>query len=405
MTSDNLYVWVHLPHAAEPTIAGYLEITTTPAGSVGRFNYGQSYLNLPNAIPIDPVALPLKKGVETFTALNGFPGIILDAGPDAWGKRVIDRLKGHQPNLIGYLLLNDPGRAGALSFSKQPDEAPTPLQSREFTLAELMSAAEAVESNQPVDQELLKALHPGSGGARPKCTLIENDTTWIAKFSSIDDRFISMPRLEHATMTLARSCGIHAAATQIRQINGKDICLVQRFDRQHQQGTITRCGFISARTVFFDDPAYASVATGSYQRLSRWMPRFGATINDKQQLFRRLVFNVVVRNDDDHELNHGLVHLQHDQYALAPAYDIVPNLQPRPVNHHALLIGDASAGTIANLLSIAEDFALNKTAALTIIQEIEAQVLNTWQDIFYEAGFGDEDIRKVAPVLRPIPSK
>ena len=135
------------------------------------------------------------------------------------------------------------------------------------------------------------------------------------------------------------------------------------------------------------------------------MPRFGATINERQQLFRRLVFNVVVRNDDDHELNHGLVHLQHDQYALAPAYDIVPNLQPRPVNHHALLIGDASAGTIANLLSISEDFALNKTEALTIIQEIEAQVLNTWQDIFYEAGLGDEDIRKVAPVLRPIPSK
>jgi len=404
MISDNLYVWVHLPNATEPTIAGYLEITTTAAGKVGRFNYGQTYLRVPNAIPIDPVALPLKKGVETFTSLNGFPGVILDASPDAWGKRVIDRLKGQQANHIGYLLLNDPGRTGALSFSKQANETPAPLQSLEFDLATLMSAAEAVEANQPVDSALLKALHPGSGGARPKCNIIEQDATWIAKFPSIDDRFINIPRLEHATMMLARTCGIDAAATQIRQINGKDICLVQRFDRQHQQGQITRRSFISARTVFYDDPSYAAVATGSYQRLSRWIPRFGATINDKQQLFRRLVFNVVVRNDDDHELNHGLVHLQRDKYALAPAYDIVPNLQIRPVNHHALLIGASSAGTVANLISIAEDFALSQAEALLIVRDIEEQVLSTWQDIFYEAGFGDEDIRKIAPIFRPIPT-
>lgn len=403
MTSENVYIWVHLPDASEPIIAGRLEVTTGAAGSIGRFNYGQSYLNNPRAVPIDPVALPLRQGIQTFTSLNGYPGAILDAGPDAWGKRVIDRLYGKQNHPLGYLLLNDAGRSGCLSFSTKVDEPPASPHCHAFDLANLMSAAVAVETNQPVDQALLKALSPSSGGARPKCTMVENGVTWIAKFPSVDDRYISVPRLEHATMRLAQSCGINTAETRLCEINGNDVCLVRRFDRVELEGNITRRGFLSARTVFYDDPGFAAVATGSYQRLSRWMPRFGATLEDQKQLYRRLVFNVVVRNDDDHELNHGLIHQRNDQFVLAPAYDLVPNLQTRPTNYHALLIGASGAGTVANLMDVAEDFALSKEQALSIVRDIEALVLNTWQDIFYEAGFGDEDIRKVESVFRPIP--
>lgn len=410
-SSDSLYVWVYLPGASAPVVAGRLEGSATPAGHIGRFNYGQSYLSRADAIPIDPVALPLAKGSRTFTGLNGFPGAILDACPDAWGKRVIDRLQGKQANPVGYLLFNDPGRAGCLAFSQQPDQSPTLLESREFDLAELLAAAQAVEADRFVDPELLKALNPGSGGARPKCNIVEQGVTWIAKFPSLDDRYISVPRLEHATMMLAKSCGVDVAETQIREVDGKDICLVRRFDRlpqnnshQDAQGASTRRGFLSARTVFYDDPAYAAVATGSYQRLSRWLPRFGATRAEQQQLFLRMVFNVVVRNDDDHEQNHGLVHVRADQFGLAPAYDIVPNLLARPVNYHALLIGGSGAGTVANLAAVAENFALSRNEALEIVESIESQVLNTWQDIFYEAGFGDEDIRKVEPIFRALPT-
>ena len=233
--------------------------------------------------------------------------------------------------------------------------------------------------------------------------IVLDDATWIAKFSSVEDRFISILRLEHATMLLARWCGIDAAETKMHQINGQDICLVRRFDRMHQNGQITRRGFLSARTVFYDDPGFAAVATGSYQRLARWMPRFGAGQADKEQLFKRMVFNVVVRKDDDNDQNHGLVHVGNGRFVLAPAYDIVPNLQPRLVNHHALLIGDSAAGTIENLMGIAESFGLGKDQALSLIQAIEAQVLGHWQEVFYEAGFADEDIRKVAPIMRPIP--
>ena len=133
------------------------------------------------------------------------------------------------------------------------------------------------------------------------------------------------------------------------------------------------------------------------------MPRYGASRADQQQLFVRMVFNAVVRNDDDHEQNHGLVDVRADQFRLAPACDIVPNLQPRPVNYHALLIGGSGAGTVANLVSVAEDFALGKDEAIDIIKSIESQVLKTWQDIFYEAGFGDEDLRKIEPIFRALP--
>lgn len=257
----------------------------------------------------------------------------------------------------------------------------------------------------PVADALLNALSPGSGGARPKCMVVLDGATWIAKFASVEDRFISVPLLEHATMLLARECGIEAAETRIEQINGQDVCLVRRFDRVHQHGQITRRGFLSARTVFYDDLCFAAVATGSYQRLARWMPRFGAGRVDKEQLFRRMVFNVIVRNDDDHDQNHGLVQQGDGQFVLAPAYDIVPNLQPRLVNYHALLIGDSAAGTVENLLSVAKDFGLSRDQAHEIFQAIEAQVLAQWQEVFYEAGFGDEDIRKIAPVLRPIPQR
>jgi len=195
MTSEVLYVWAHLPGQGDPVVAGRLEVSRTAAGPVGRFNYGQSYLSRPDAIPLDPLALPLKKGVETFTQLGGYPGVVMDACPDLWGKRVIDRLKGPQVFPRGYLLLNDPGRSGCLSFSTQPDEVPGPLASREFALSELLTAAEAVEADRPVDPELLRALHPGTGGARPKCNLIQDGEVWIAKFPSADDRLISIPRL------------------------------------------------------------------------------------------------------------------------------------------------------------------------------------------------------------------
>ncbi len=404
MMPSSLFVWNLLPGASTPVVAGRLDFDETATGSVGTFVYGRSYLGRQDALPIDPVTLPLHPGAKEFTALGGFPAVILDACPDRWGIKVIDRLSGKLKFPIGYLLMNDPGRSGSLAFSTAASDLPVELESREFALEQLLDAAEAIEAERPVDSELLKALHPGTGGARPKCNIVADGAVWIAKFPSLGDApGISTPRLEHATMQLAVVCGIQSAATRIEHIGCREVCFVKRFDRTvTADGRIERHGFVSARTVFYADPGFATMGTGSYGRLARWMTRYGCEVSEQQQLFRRMVFNVAVRNSDDHELNHGLVHDQ-GRYRLAEAYDILPVMTANRVHHQALLIGDSAAGTVENLLSNASAFGLSREEAKSILREVEEAIQAHWQDVFYSAGFGDKEIKRIDRYFAAIP--
>ena len=400
---SSLFIWNFLPGATKPIVAGRLDIERTAAGTLGSFVYGRSYLALEESVPLDPVTLPLTPGSKEFTTPGGFPGVVLDACPDRWGIKVIDRIEGKKDFPLGYLLMNDPGHAGSLAFSTSSVEPPVELVSREFLLPELLDAAEAVEADSPVDPELLKALHPGTGGARPKCNIVADDAVWIAKFPSLDDApWISIPRLEHATMRLAADCGIRAAQTRIETIAGKDVCFVKRFDRAiTPDGKGVRHGFVSARTVFFADPGFAAVGTGSYGRLARWMTRYGCLDTERQQLFKRMVFNVAVRNSDDHELNHGLVQSK-GRFCLSDAYDILPVLNTNRVHHHALLIGDSAAGTIENLLGNAAAFGMKHDEAKAVVSDVQQAIREHWQAIFYEAGLGDLEINRLARYFGPI---
>ncbi len=404
MTSEPLFVWIYLPGAARPVVAGRLEIRETPSGSVGHFVYGKSYLARDDAPAIDPVSLPVRPGEAAFTALRGIPGALLDACPDRWGIKVMDRLLGRQEFPLGYLLMNDPGRAGCLAFSRSATEAPEEFASGQYPLSDLLAAAQALERDESVAPELLKALHPGTGGARPKCNILDGEGVWIAKFPSVeDDPGLGIPRLEHAVMALGRDCGIQTAQTRILQVAGKDICLVRRFDRVLQHGQLSRRGFLSARTVFYADPGYGALATGSYGRLSRWMPRYGCLPAERRELFRRMVFNCLIRNGDDHELNHGLVHRQGDTFELSPAYDLVPELKPRRVQRHALLIGDSAAGTVANVVSNAQAFGLDREEALATVADMQTRFLDQWPAVLRAAGFGEAQLRRLEAIFQPLP--
>jgi serine/threonine-protein kinase HipA len=250
---------------------------------------------------------------------------------------------------------------------------------------------------------LLKALHPGTGGARPKCNIVADNALWIAKFPSVEDvPWVSIPRLEHATMRLAEACGIRSAQTRIETVGGRDVCLVKRFDCAiTADGRVVRNGFVSARTIFFADPGYATVGTGSYGRLARWMTRYGCVADEQQQLFRRMVFNVAVRNSDDHELNHGLVQVN-GRFCLADAYDVLPMLSTNRIHQHALLIGDSAAGTVENLISNAAAFGVSWDAAKAIVSDIQQAIRDQWQDIFHAAGLGDDEINRLGRYFAPI---
>lgn len=403
MTSD-LYVWMYLPGCSQPVVAGRLSVSNTPVGSVGRFVYGKSYLSNKNAIPIDPVSLPIHGNIEPFMSLGGYPGAIMDSCPDRWGIKVINRLLGDQPYPVGYVLLNDPGRAGCLAFSTSADTPPEELASREFDLADLLHASQLIERNQPVDDELLRALHPGTGGARPKCNITDKEAVWIAKFSSADDSpQISIPRLEHATMILAKSCGINAAETRLLTVGGLDVCLVRRFDRVVTSAGITRLGYLSARTVFNSDPDFQRFKIASYSRLSRWLNRFGTSTDGNVELYRRMAFNCSIRNTDDHELNHGLVFDPKCGYVLSPAFDIVPQIKPHRIYHHAMMIGETAAGTFENLVSAHAAFGLAKDEAVQIVRDIQSVIQTHWQEVFYACGCGDEEIRRLEHCFSAIP--
>jgi serine/threonine-protein kinase HipA len=407
MTSDTtLFVWNALPAAWPPVVAGKLVLSRGPSGTVGAFVYGKSYLDRAQAPAIDPVALPRSAATQVFTSLNGIPGAILDACPDKWGIRVLNRLLGEGAYPLDYLLLNDPGRAGSLAFSLSATTPPVELSSREFSLEALLHAAEDVEAERDVEPELLKALSPGTGGARPKCNLIDAGSVWIAKFpSAADSASLSIPRLEHATMNLGRACGIDTAKTRCELVDGRDVCLVERFDRQVVGGQIYRRGYVSARTVFYADPGFASLGQGSYGRFARWMTRYGCPSAERLELFRRMVFNCAVRNSDDHDLNHGLVQLGNGSFQLAKAFDVLPVLQPHRVHRHALLIGDSANGTVENLVSNAAAFGLSHTDALEVCHEIQRAVQAHWHEVFYEAGFDDAALRRLEPYFQPIPER
>lgn len=402
MTSD-LFIWIYLPGEAKPVVAGKLSIAEVGMSKVGTFLYGKSYLQNPAAIAIDPVTLPLNASEFKFNSLSGYPGAILDSCPDKWGIKVINRLHGGKDFPRDYLLRNDPGRSGCLAFSRDHSIPPIEMSSRQFSLGELLIAAQDVLNNNQVDEELLKALHPGTGGANPKCNIEKDDSIWIAKFPTDNSDNINIPRLEHASMLLAKECGINVAETDVATVDGKDVLLVKRFDRVVSGNEVHRISFISARSIFFAEKN-STYLGGSYFSIARNLGRYLVSNDEKTELYKRMVFNCAIRNSDDHELNHGLLWVNPKKYTLSPAFDVLPKIDTHTKIHsHALQIGDTADGTVENLLSNCEAFGLTKQSAMKIINDIEKTIKDKFHEIFYLAGFDDREIRQVEDFFKPIP--
>ena len=231
------YVWIWLPGAIKPVVAGVL----TPENSVLLFNYGQSYLGNKKAISLFEAELPLQQGA--LPLLNGLalPNCIRDASPDAWGRRVIiNKTMGLKQKDIDpveldeltYLLESGSDRIGALDFQQSPDTY-VARQANNATLAELLESAQRVEDGVPLTPELDQALNHGSsiGGARPKALIEDNEHKYIAKFSSISDTY-SVVKAEYIAMKLASMTGLNVAPVMLRKVSGKDVLLIERFDRK-----------------------------------------------------------------------------------------------------------------------------------------------------------------------------
>jgi serine/threonine-protein kinase HipA len=321
------FVWIWLPGENEPVVAGRI----AQSGDNFLFNYGASYLDRKNAIPIYEPELPLRRGLVEPAAGLSMASCIRDGSPDAWGRRVIiNRLVGakaaeaeaREITELTYLLESGSDRIGALDFQQSATEY-VPRLKAEASYEELIEAAARIEKGIPLTPALDQALNHGTsiGGARPKALIDHGDRKLIAKFSSSSDLY-SVVKAEFIAMKLAVACGLDAAPVSIILAGGKDVLLIERFDRAQANGGWQRRAMVSALTMLGLDEMMARYA--SYEDLAEIIRhRFTEPKDTLRELYGRIVFNILCGNTDDHARNHAAF-WDGKMLTLTPAYDICP---------------------------------------------------------------------------------
>lgn len=401
-SSTSTFVFVQLPSTEEVVVAGRFVLQPGSSGNVGRFRYGKSYLARTNAIPLDPVHLPLV-GKEFRTALNGgLFGALRDAAPDFWGRTVIER-GGMPANELEYLLATSDVRVGALSFGATPEPpalnygGAVPMGSLDLA-ARSASAHEAAiagtESEDVLDPRFLEPSS-GVGGARPKTVVVDaHGQLWIAKFPARSDRWDNA-LAEATSLRLAGECGIRVPETRITEIGDKRILLVRRFDQAPGPSRPKRRPVLSAHTLLGLSEGVLNRAGWSYIDLAHLLRRIStAPADDARELFLRAVFNALTSNLDDHPRNHAII-WKGGGWRLSPAYDVTPaGTQSQDERLLAMSVGEPGTkrprwANRSNLLSGAEHFGLTKDEADEIISQMKATVLERWRSLVTELG-GEE---------------
>lgn len=397
---------IYIDHAGETHLVGLCRYVAKRRGQSSVFEYAEKWLDNPDAFALDPANLPLGGGqIYTTSDKSALPGALRDTAPDRWGQQLIKRAfrkAGEERVLseIDYLLaITDQTRIGALRYKRENEDSfdydigcyrvPPLIQ-----LPALMNAADAVQTNTETAEDLKLLLNEGSplGGARPKSAVMDSDGTLaIAKFPKPDDDR-SIPHGEVLAMTLATKAGINASAARLQVVAGRPVALIKRFDRKGDQ----RIPFLSAMSLLGlndgDEATYTDIAECIRMCSS-------APTADLHELWRRIVFGVLIGNLDDHLRNHGFLYDRDDKWRLSPAYD----LNPVPLMEKAreLTTWISEEGPDANLdiaRRAAPYFALKEDQAEEIIAEIIV-ALKGWQNIARKLGMSAADIAVYATAI------
>jgi serine/threonine-protein kinase HipA len=403
--STECFVYITLPGQTESVTVGRFELTKDRRGNgLGRFVYGKSYLTRADVVAIDPVELKLSGDTYETARLNGVFGALRDAGPDYWGRRVIEKHAGvPQLGELDYLLNSADDRAGALGFGLgQQPPAPRRKFNKTIELARLQQIAEALMREEDVKTEEaaqvqdLMLLGTSMGGARPKAVVEDNEGLWVAKFNRPDDRW-NNTRVEHAMLELAKSCGISVAASRIETIAGKDVLLIKRFDREKTERGYTKSRMISGLTLLRAEESAEMRDRWSYVLMAEELRRVvKEPKRDAPEIFRRMTFNALISNLDDHPRNHALI-AREREWQLSPAYDITPS----PIisqDHRDLAMEAGDQGRFANaknLLSQHARFLLEEKQAKAIVSEMTEHVRATWYDIVRGQGVTEKDAEMI----------
>tara|TARA_R110001592_G_scaffold254129_2_gene517445 strand:+ start:13796 stop:15016 length:1221 start_codon:yes stop_codon:yes gene_type:complete len=398
---------IYLDQAGKPTLVGRCRYVAKRRGQSSVFEYADEWRDNPQAFALDPANLPLGGGpVYTTSDTSALPGALRDTAPDRWGQQLIKRAfrkagEARALSEIDYLLaITDQTRIGALRYKRENEDSfdhdigpyrVPPL----IRLPALMNAADAVQTNTETADDLKLLLNEGSplGGARPKSSVIDNDGTLsIAKFPKPDDDR-SIPHGEVLAMTLAGRAGLNVSAARLEDVAGRAVALITRFDRRGDQ----RIPFLSAMSLLGlndgDEATYTDIAECIRMYSSE-------PVADLHELWRRVVFGVLIGNLDDHLRNHGFLYDRAGQWRLSPAYDLNPVPEMEKARELATWISEEGPDADLDIARRAAPyFALKDHQAEAIITQVSA-ALKGWQNTARQQGMSAADIALYATAIQ-----
>jgi serine/threonine-protein kinase HipA len=401
MRLDDLFLWF-LGDPATPRYVGALKLVS--AGKGVSLRYGEAWLANGFALSEDLPLVDIEHMPPGRLAADAqrAVGALDDARPDRWGEKVIRFLdKPKRLSLMEYLYYAGDDRFGALGVSLSSSSyspragSPLPRLEEAQLLSEVVAKVEAAEPVSAMEAKIVRA--GGSlGGAKPKALIDIGGEQWVIKFFNGEP--VDTPLIEHATMTLAERAGITVAKTQVIPLAGANAIAVRRFDRE--QGR--RIHAISAGTAIRAVTASGDEPEMGYPELARILRRVGITQDDIHQrdareLFRRMAFNILVDNTDDHEKNHSLLVVnlfRNGRLKLAPAYDVLPTNSGQGFQEF-ICGAHGRDSTLENAMSQCDAFGLLPAEAAAEVAAV-IDVVNTWQAHFTQAGVTERDIESLA---------
>ncbi len=407
--------------------------------AVASFEYDPAFLA--SGIEVSPIHMPLRRGVFRFPALgtdafHGLPGLVADVLPDRFGNAVINTWlarQGRPPESFGALdrlcYIGERG-VGALTFRpaigpQQPGDAPVEIAALVGLANEVLAERDGFATSMPDDDPhrgLLDILAVGTsaGGARAKALIAWNPDTcevrsgqldvgpgfehWLVKFDGVSgnrDRELADPMgfgvVEMAYHELAVAAGIDMAECRLLQDGDRRHFMTRRFDRDAQGGRLHMQSLAGLAHFDFNEPG-----AHGYEQVFAIMRRLGMGGLSLEQQFRRMVFNIVARNQDDHVKNIAFLMDKAGRWRLSPAYDLTWSYNPfgRWTSRHQMTVNGKNDGfELADLESVARVASLKRGRARAILDEVTAAV-RTWPQVASELGMVPPPIQAIATTHR-----
>jgi serine/threonine-protein kinase HipA len=401
MADDSVEVIVQI--AGEDVPAGRIWVHHARGSQSATFAYHDRYLQRPDAYALDP-ALALASGQQQTPEGRALFGAFSDLAPDGWGRRLLRRSEQFEAREyhrgereipeIDYLLgVRDDLRQGALRFRRDNEDGFL-AHKREgvpylIDLPRLLAAAEQLERDEASAEDLQLLLEGGSslGGARPKAHVVDSDgRLGIAKFPAPQSDDWDVIAWEAVALSLAREAGIAVPEFELHPIAGRPVLVVRRFDR----GTAGRIGYVSAMTLLEARDGESSSYIEIAEVIEEYSPTAGV---DLAELWRRMVFGILISNTDDHLRNHGFLRSTSAGWSLSPAFDLNPN--PRRREFSTSVSGAQARNSIAGALDVAPFFRLTSEGAHDVLGRVSGAT-SRWRETAKRAGIPADSIEQLA---------